>query len=369
MPTVTDAYIRRTIQLLRAAEGDAIDMSTRIRKVHDSIIKDVSSTFSTGTFKKKKRFEQMRIDVNRALSDFYKDEWPKELKEIEVDVISREVTWNEKMIAAASGKEVIVPRLAEIVERARLRPYQGQIFEKHIADAFDREAAKVSRVLQQGYMAGKNVQEMTRDMRGLLGKADADVRTITRSYFMHNATEAKEGVLQANPKLIEAIQWISTLDARTTPLICGIRDHALYTLDYEPIGGHGMSWEGGPGRIHWNCRSSSAPKIRGVKEPTIQRPSIGAGKNYTRGDNTTSTGRVRKPTKDAREKGIFSADMKTSRTSYEGWLKAESKKNLDFVSDILGSKEKARAFRDGTATLSQLGSLSPVVNPITRGSL
>lgn len=369
MSDITDAYIRRSLQLLRAAEGDATEVSTRIRKIHDSIIRDVSDHFSGGTFKKKKRFEELRIDIQKALSDFYEDEWPKELKDLEAEVIAKEVEWNHAILAEVTGETVIVPRLAEVAAKAQARPYQGQTFAAHIRDAYGRESGKVSKLLQEGYMSGKNVQEMVRDMSGLLGKADADVRTITRSYFMHNATEAKESVYELNPDLVEAIIWVSTLDARTTPLICGVRDQKLYTVDHEPIGGHGLDWDAGPGRIHWNCRSSSAPKVRGVKDTSSPRAAVGPGSEYKRGDNTTSTGRVRKPHKAAREAGIFKTEMKTTRTQYESWLRAESKKNIDFAADVLGSKEKAKAFRDGKVTLSQLGALSPVANPITRGSL
>lgn len=50
-------------------------------------------------------------------------------------------------------------------------------------------------------------------------------------------------------------------------------------------------------------------------------------------------------------------------SNYEFYLLEQSKKNLSFVADILGSKQKARDFRDGKVTLADLGALSPVVNP------
>jgi hypothetical protein len=185
---------------------------------------------------------------------------------------------------------------------------------------------------------------------------------------MHNATEAKNAVFQRNPELVEAIIWISTLDGRTTPNICGIRDGLEYTLGHEAIE-HGISWDAGPGRIHWNCRSSSAPRLAGIDPGQSERPAIGPGKKYVRGDNTTSTGKVRKNTKKLREEGIIKVQQKTSRTHYEGWLREQSKKNIDFASDVLGSKKAAQAFRDGKVTLAQLGAQSPVTNPLARGKI
>ena len=56
--------------------------------------------------------------------------------------------------------------------------------------------------------------------------------------------------------------------------------------------------------------------------------------------------------------------IKKARSSYEIWLKEQAEKEIDFVVDILGSKEKAIAFRDGKVTLSQLGAESPVTKTL-----
>ena len=177
---------------------------------------------------------------------------------------------------------------------------------------------------------------------------------------------AKESVFRDNKNLVESKIWLSTLDSRTTPLICGVRDGLEYTLDNEPVG-HGYNWDAGPGRIHWNCRSTSIPKLKGVPY-TAPRPAIEAGKNYKRGDRFTNRGTVRKLSKSARDKGIYSSQIKTTRSKYEGWLRTQSKENIDYVSDILGSKKKAQLFRDG-ASLADLGALSPVTNPLSSAAI
>ena len=44
------------------------------------------------------------------------------------------------------------------------------------------------------------------------------------------------------------------------------RDGRQYTCDaHSPIG-HSLSWLGGPGQAHWNCRSSSTPVLKSWKE-------------------------------------------------------------------------------------------------------
>jgi len=362
---ITDTYVKRTLTLLRAAEGEAIAVSKSLEKINNSILKDVEKTFKGKVTAKK--IATLEKTVESKMVGFYTEEFPKELVDISNEVVTKEIVWNQNLIEGVAKESVLVTRSAVVIKSAQKKKYQGKTFSRWVAKAFPDNVKAINSALKTGYLEGKSVQEMTRTITGINGKSTRDVRTITRSFFMHNAVEAKESVFNLNPDLVESKIWVSTLDSRTTPLICGVRDQLEYTLKNEPIG-HSFSWDGGPGRIHWNCRSSSVPKIKGVKF-TAPRTSIDAGENYKRGDNVTRTGRVRKAGKGEREKGLFDINIRTTRTKYEGWLKEQSRKNIDYVSDVLGSKDKARLFRDGKATLSDLSSLSPVANPLDRFSI
>ncbi len=361
---ITDDYIRRSLTLLRAAEGEAMDSAKRLRKIHSSLAEEIKKVFGKPTTRK---IKTLRVAVDEKLSSFYNEEWPEELKEISTEVITREVSWNENLLENVSGEKLISPRLSSVQSSAAKKKYQGKTFDVWVDRSFPAEKRRINNALRQGFDEGESIAQITQRIKQITGRAENDVRTITRSFFMHNATEAKESVFLKNPKLIEAKIWTSTLDSRTTPLICGVRDQKWYNLSDEPIG-HNLPWDAGPGRIHWNCRSTSVPKVRGIPS-TSSRPSVGAGENYERGDSITRTGRVRKLSKRATENGIYKVDQKTTRTRYEGWLRGQSRKNIDYVSDVLGSKQKAIDFRDGNITLAQLGLESPVARPINKAKI
>lgn len=53
----------------------------------------------------------------------------------------------------------------------------------------------------------------------------------------------------------------------------------------------------------------------------------------------------------------------TPKSAYELHLLDMSKKDLRFVADILGSEQRAKDFRDGKVTLTELGLTSPVARP------
>lgn len=367
---VTDAYVARTHRLLRVAEGEAVDVSRRLAKIRHAIIREIRRAYgeSVGDVPSKPVFLRMLRDIRKHMEKFYTSDWPDEMLEMEAEVIAKELEWNREFISGATGGVVVSGRSEAITRAARSRTYRGHTFDFHVKKAYRKDADVVMRTMTTGYNAGKSVGDMVLDVGNVLNRVDANVRTVTRSFYMHNAVEARNSVFTKNPDLIESIIWVSTLDSRTTPLICGVRDGLEYTLDFEPIG-HSLPWDGGPGRIHWNCRSVSIPKLVGIPPATVDRAAVGPGPEYSRGDNKTRTGRVRKPNKDARERGIYKIEQRTSRSKYEGWFRAQAKKNLDYAADVLGSKERAKAFRDGQVTLSQLGAESPVANPLQRGLL
>jgi hypothetical protein len=361
---ITDAYLRRTLTLLRGAEGEAIQSAQALKKIHELIIKEIEKLSPNATLSQVKKIE---ADVLKKLKSFYKGEFPTELQSISSEVVAKEIIWNENFLSGVTKEKLISPRSKIVSDAAIKKKYQGKTFEKWIDRSFGRESKKIQRTLRTSFLEGKSIQQMTSDVRRIFPRPVADVKTITRSFFMHNAVEAKESVFNLNPDVVEGRVWLSTLDSRTTPLICGVRDEKEYDNNLDPVG-HGISWDAGPGRIHWNCRSTSIPKVKGVSF-VAPRPSVGAGKDYARGDNKTRTGKVRKPSKKNIDDGTFKRQIKTTRTKYEGWLRDQSRHNIDYVSDVLGSKEKARLFRDGKKTLLQLSAESPVANALNRKSI
>jgi hypothetical protein len=70
---------------------------------------------------------------------------------------------------------------------------------------------------------------------------------------------------------VKQLVWLSVLDSRTSPP-CIARSGKRYSADadHRPIG-HGYPWGAGPGRLHYNCRSTFAPLVAGEKPPNPDR--------------------------------------------------------------------------------------------------
>lgn len=131
-----------------------------------------------------------------------------------------------------------------------------------------------SRVIRQGMAQGLTTDEMARILRGYTprvgdgagqpipgllefnpARADRDARALVRTSVQTVANDAHLAQYQANADIMAGIQWLSTLDWRTTTE-CRRLDGKMWTLEYEPIG-HDIRFPGPT--AHWGCRSTQIP--------------------------------------------------------------------------------------------------------------
>lgn len=129
----------------------------------------------------------------------------------------------------------------------------------------------IRRTVQAGYVSGRSVDQMLRELRGtkaaryedgLLARSRAHLETTLRTAITHAAEYTAAAFHALNADIVKAVVWLSVLDGKTSPP-CIARSGKRYTArDHKPIG-HSYSWDAGPGRLHFNCRSTSAPLVAG----------------------------------------------------------------------------------------------------------
>jgi len=97
--------------------------------------------------------------------------------------------------------------------------------------------------------------------KGTRRGAEAIIRTSVQAV----ANDARMRVYKDNADIIEGLQWVSTLDMRTT-IECAALDGLMWDINGNPIG-HGMMLD--PPPRHWNCRSVLAPVTKSFREMGI----------------------------------------------------------------------------------------------------
>jgi len=368
MPTdrdVTDAYIRHAVQLDRAVLGVSNTMAGIARELNDAFMAVIVP-------KRTRTPAEQGAAMSRATTAYVTDWNVRLVPGLETSAARAsqiETTFQVGALETFTGATAIAPNAAALVQASKAAPFQGKVMKDWAMGIAGNTIRAAQASLNVSFASGLSPGETEKALSTVMGRNVRDVRAVARTYVQQYANHAREATLQANNDLISGIQWLATLDNRTSG-ICQVRDGEVYDAETKENIGGGPEWLSGPGASHWNCRSVGSPKIIGV-EDTGYRPAVDPGSDYERGDNLTRTGKVRKPTKPNRENDIYSVRGGPKRgvpagTNYETWLRAQGNKSPAFVQDILGV-ERAKLFSDGTPLTSLIDSSTGT--PITLDQL
>lgn len=219
---------------------------------------------------------------------------------------------------------------------AMARPFQGVLLKDVLKDMDATRARKVRTAVAQGFTEGKTTDQIVRELRGTRAKGYSDgllevsrreVEAITRTAISHVAGMVQDRSAEANADIIKAVRWSATLDLRTSP-ICRPRDGKMYEpVSHKPVG-HSLPWLGGPGRAHWNCRSSQVPVLKSNQDLGVDVPDV------------VVVGKTR-----ASMDGQLPAE-----TTYSQWLAKQSAARQD---DVLGPT-RGRLLREGKLPIDRM---------------
>lgn len=222
----------------------------------------------------------------------------------------------KSVVPVAFEIATVVPE--QVYAAAMAEPMQGRLLKDWAAGLKEGRLRRIKDVIAIGYAQGKTTADIIRELRGTRALSYADglldtdrrnVEAIVRTALSHTAQATRSRFYDANASILGDLVWVSTLDGRTSQ-DCRARDQHRYTQAHAPVD-HSLPWLAGPGRLHWQCRSSSIALLRGQKSLTGTRSSDG---------------------------GYVAVD-----TSYSDWLKAQPAGVQD---EVLG-KARGEKYRAG----------------------
>lgn len=232
-----------------------------------------------------------------------------------------------------SSVPVVAVTLPQVREIAFSRPFQGRLLSEWLSDVEANRAVLVRDAIRIGMTEGQTTDQIVRRIMGirsdgyqdgLLNRSRQDIEAVVRTAIGHVSQVARDAFYQANDDLMAGVKWLSTLDGRTSEG-CRIRDGLTYTNDTHRPVGHSVPWLGGPGRLHWQCRSTSTPIIKSWQELGLTADEIGEG------TRSSMNGYV------------------PESTTYGEWLKGQSAERQN---QVLG-ETRGRLFRNGGLTLDR----------------
>lgn len=228
---------------------------------------------------------------------------------------------------------VAAVNIEQVYAAAMARPFQGRLLREWTESIEAGRMTRIRDTVRQGFIEQQTIDQIVRKVRGTKARGYSDgiieidrrgAEAVVRTAISHTAGFTRDRFYDANTDLIKAVQWVSTLDTRTSEP-CRIRDNLRYQpVDHKPIG-HAIPWLGGPGRLHWNCRSSSVPITKSWKDLGVNID------EFSPSTRASMSGQV------------------PAEQSYGDWLKKQSAARQ---TQILG-ETRAALMRDGGLTLDK----------------
>ena len=205
----------------------------------------------------------------------------------------------------------------ELLEAAiRSKPFEGKLLAEWI-DKLDQDSfTRIQSAVRMGMVEGESYAQIVKRITGTKALKYQDgitalnarqAQSLVSTAVSHTANEARQTFFKANDDLISGIQWVSTLDARTTP-ICQSRDGKVYPVDSGPRP-----------PAHMRCRSSTVPVLKSWKELGVDLEEAPSGTRASMDGQVAET------------------------ETYQTWLR---KKSAEFQDEVLGPT-RGKLFREG----------------------
>lgn len=323
----TQGVIRRMISLLNTLDPKLGE------SLHGALERLPADSFTV------ERLEQVLHSV-RALNVQAYDAVERELTQVLKEFVEYEASFQYDLYTRVVPGEIqarfLVARVnpEQAYSAAMSRPFQGRLLRDWAKKIEANRMENIRNAVRTGYVSGKTTAQIVQEIRGtraaryqdgIINRDRRDLTSVVHTAIAHMAETTRERFQSANADLIKATQWVSTLDTKTTPL-CIARDGKMYTVEtHKPIG-HSLPWLGGPGKIHWGCRSASVPVLKSWKELGFEVDELS-------------------PSTRASMDGQVAADL-----TYGEWLQRQSAGRQD---QILGPT-RARLMRDGELPFDKL---------------
>jgi hypothetical protein len=188
------------------------------------------------------------------------------------DAAEAEAEYQHTLLARAQPSE---PKKLDAGQNAMAMlavPIIGMTIADTMRNLAESRKDTIRRTVQAGFVNNQTADEILRTLRGTKGANYTDglfnrsriaLETTVRTAIGHAVEYTSAAFHALNSDIVRAVVWLSVLDSATSSW-CIARAGKRYTADaaHKPIG-HNYDWGAGPGRYHYNCRSTFAPLVAG----------------------------------------------------------------------------------------------------------
>lgn len=372
----------RAISLERVSQGMRRKVLTELRRLERSLVADLNKHSPTGVART--AFQQARLDALLKQTRDTISKWTTGTRQMvnqDLRLLARkENAYLINEMNAQVGVDIATVAMSPehltnivrdtLIEGAPSKDWWGRQ-SRNLQDRFSRQ-------VREGMLRGETTPQIARRIRGTKAagytdgimnvtrrEADALVRTSVQTV----ANKTRMDTYQQNQDVVKGLQWVSTLDLRTTEICMALHGKEWhYDKDGKtllPVG-HDKEFPGPT--AHWGCRSTQIPVVKSWDELS------GDGSLRTGGRRTNLQSAFDRNMKDlgmtAEQRGLARFNARASmdgyaarEISFDKWLNS---KTVAEQNKMLGPG-RADLFRSGKISVNDL--ISQRGRPLTLAEL
>lgn len=180
----------------------------------------------------------------------------KELKAELQDLAKVEAAWQVNTVNAATPAAIswTKPTAAQLKAIVTDLPLVGSTMVQEVSKQAANQFQRISSQVAIGLTQGESVPQMVSRVRGTFKIGRAHAESLVRTATTHVASATRIETFKANADAIKGMQFVATLDGRTT-LLCAKYDGRVDQVGAGPIP-----------PLHYRCRSTLVPVLRSWRE-------------------------------------------------------------------------------------------------------
>jgi len=322
--TILDEITGHSVDLQRLEASVKKDIRRELKKLEKVLVADIQNTGMFDAVREQTKIKRMKALLKQT-RETIKTTYKQVAKE-HAKTLANVASIAEKQAVSSINKALTVQLASVGMSKQMLKSIASDtLFEgAQSAEWWSRRGEafhlRFSDTIRQGMMRGDDTKTITKNLIGTApnkykdGALQANRRSaeaLVRTSIQAVANEARLETYADNDDIIKGVEWVSTLDSRTSQTCMGLDGLTWSNPDKEPIN-HSVTFPGVT--AHWGCRSTQVPIVKSWEE-------LGAKGDFNEIPESTRA----------------SMDGQVSdKLGYEGWLKGKSE---SFQRDALGAQK------------------------------
>lgn len=306
-------FIRHAVFVERFKNGEALRMGTFIQK---EVLPALEAKIQSFLAKKLSvtRLKELEASLKVIMDKAMSKAGATTIKNLKA-FSSYEAKWTADTLRKTIPVDVslTMPAIETLHKLVTSNPFDGHKLQTWLTGYSTAAKTKMMKQIRVGMAIGESLPSIGKRIRDVMTVKRKQAEYIARTAVSSVTNAARDEVYKRNADLIRGVQWVSTLDDRTT-LICINLDGRVFTPD-----------DGPRPPAHFNCRSICIPVVTSWNELGIEPPP---------------------PATRASMNGAVA-----EKTTYKDWFKNQPKSTQE---DILGSTRFA-SYEKGTPLTGFVG--------------